>query len=115
MLRYQSVAIFLVIILHIFPGANATANLPDQLKCCNCNLYQTPYPANDMALQDLKGRQVNLAALRGKVVLLNFWKIDCPPCSMEKPILERIYRKYSHRGLEIVAVNLVDGHDKILP
>jgi hypothetical protein len=32
-----------------------------------------------------------------------------------KPILEKIYRKYAGCGLEIVAVNLVDGQDRILP
>ena len=68
-----------------------------------------------MTLRDLKGREITLSAQRGKVVILNFWKIDCPPCSMEKPILERIYRKYASRGLEVVAVNLVDSQDRILP
>ncbi len=84
------------------------AALPDQLKALNLSLYPAPCPANDMALQDLNGRQITLSSLRGKVVLLNFWKIDCPPCSMEKPILERIFRKYAARGLEVMAVNLVD-------
>ena len=82
--------------------------LPDQLKALNLSLYPAPCAANDMALQDLSGRQITLSSLRGKVVLLNFWKIDCPPCSMEKPILERIFRKYAARGLEVMAVNLVD-------
>ncbi|MGO9569812.1 MAG: redoxin domain-containing protein [Desulfomonilaceae bacterium] len=115
MLRYQSVAIFLLLIIKLFPGANAAAALPDQLRDQNFNLYSTPCPANDMALRDLKGREITLAGQQGKVVILNFWKVDCPPCSMEKPILERIYKKYASRGLEIVAVNLVDGQDRILP
>ena len=115
MLRYQSVAILLLLVIHLFPGAYAAASLPDQLRDNNFNLYSAPCPANDMTLRDLKGREITLAAQRGKVVILNFWKIDCPPCSVEKPILERIYRKYAGRGLEIVAVNLVDGQDRILP
>jgi thiol-disulfide isomerase/thioredoxin len=51
--------------------------------------------------------------LRGKVVILNFWRIDCPPCSIEKPILERTHRKFSDRGLQVLAVNLFDGHEKM--
>lgn len=112
--RYQSVAIILVFIISLFPRANAAASLPDQLRDYNFSLYSVPSPANEMTLQDLKGRVVTLAAQRGKVVILNFWKIDCPPCSMEKPILERIYRKYASRGLEVVAVNLIDSQDRIL-
>ena len=115
MLRYQPVAIFLLLVIHLFPGTDAAAGLPDQLRDHNFSLYSAPCPANDMTLRDLKGREITLAAQRGKVVILNFWKIDCPPCSMEKPILEKIYRKYAGRGLEIVAVNLVDGQDRILP
>jgi thiol-disulfide isomerase/thioredoxin len=113
--RYQSVAFILLLMIHLVPGADAAASLPDQLRDHNFNLYSTPCPANDMTLRDLKGREITLAAQRGKVVILNFWKIDCPPCSVEKPILERIYRKYAGRGLEIVAVNLVDSQDRILP
>jgi thiol-disulfide isomerase/thioredoxin len=115
MLRYQSVAISLLLVIHLFPGTDSAASLPDQLRDHNFNLYSAPCPANDMTLRDLKGREITLAAQRGKVVILNFWKIDCPPCSVEKPILEKIYRKYASRGLEIVAVNLVDSQDRILP
>jgi thiol-disulfide isomerase/thioredoxin len=95
MLRYQPVAIFLLLLIYLVPAADAAAGLPDQLRDLNFNLYSAPCPANDMTLRDLKGREITLAAQRGKVVILNFWKIDCPPCSVEKPILEKIYRKYA--------------------
>src|SRR5271157_4201199 len=98
----------LVAIIVIATQGLSGAALPDQLRALNLSLYAAPCPANDMTLKDLSGRQITLSSLRGKVVLLNFWKIDCPPCSMEKPILERIFRKYAARGLEVMAVNLVD-------
>jgi peroxiredoxin len=98
----------LVAIIVIATQGLSEAALPDQLRALNVSLYSAPCPANDMTLKDLSGRQITLSSLRGKVVLLNFWKIECPPCSMEKPILERIFRRYAGRGLEIVAVNLVD-------
>lgn len=79
----------------------------------NFRVFSSPPPAEDMILHDLRGRNISLSGLRGKAVILNFWKIDCPPCSAEKPILERIYRKYAGRGLEIVAVNLSDPADQI--
>ncbi len=113
--RYHLVPVFLLLTVHLISGANAAASLPGQLVDLNFNLYPAPCPANEMVLRDLKGREVTLAAQRGKVVILNFWKVDCPPCSVEKPILERIYRKYAGRGLEIIAVNLADGQDRIIP
>ncbi len=99
----------LLLIMMVLAGQGPTeAALPDQLKALNLSLYQAPWPANDLTLKDLDGRPITLSSLRGKVVLLNFWKIDCPPCSIEKPILDRIFRKYAGRGLEVLAVNLVD-------
>lgn len=94
-------------------AARLPEGLPNLLKTHNFNLYPVPCPANNMVLLDLKGRSVDLNALRGKVVILNFWKIDCQPCAVEKPILEGLHRKYAARGLEIVAVNLFDDHHKV--
>ncbi|AFM25669.1 TlpA family protein disulfide reductase [Desulfomonile tiedjei] len=84
---------------------------PDRIS--NIHIFSRPDPAREMQLQDIHGKSVALSRLRGKIVILNFWKIDCPPCSMEKPVLERIYRKYASRGLEIVAVNLFDHKDDL--
>ena len=94
-------------------AARLPEGLPNLLKTHNFNLYPTSCPANNMVLQDVKGRTVDLNALKGKVVILNFWKIDCQPCTVEKPILERLHRRYADRGLEIVAVNLFDEHGRV--
>jgi thiol-disulfide isomerase/thioredoxin len=103
----------LTLAVAILPLTVSAANLSERLLSNNFNLYSAPFPAGNMLLQDFKGRPVNLSSLKGKVVILNFWKIDCAPCSVEKPILERVYRKYSARGLDIVSVNLFDDHEKL--
>jgi peroxiredoxin len=61
--------------------------------------------APDFTLKDLKGNAVTLSALRGKVVLLNFWATWCPPCVAEMPELNKLHKKMGPRGLEIVAVS----------
>lgn len=52
----------------------------------------------------LKGETIALGALRGKVVLVNFWATDCPVCIREMPQLIDTHKKYQARGYETVAV-----------
>lgn len=57
----------------------------------------------------LDGGSVTLAALRGRMVILNFWATWCGPCRREIPDFVEIYGKYKEKGLEIVGVSLDDG------
>lgn len=57
-------------------------------------------------LTDLDGNPITLAALRGKVVWLNFWASWCPPCQQETPILRDLDARYRDRGLELVAISV---------
>lgn len=62
-------------------------------------------------LPDQSGEQVDLNALRGKVVLVDFWASWCGPCKQEMPILEALHKKYEAQGLVIVGVN-IDNQEK---
>ena len=53
---------------------------------------------------DLDGRQVSTAALRGKVVIVNFWATWCPPCREEIPDLIALQNKYKD-NLVIIGVS----------
>ena len=61
--------------------------------------------APNFQLRDLDGNMVSLSQLRGKVVLLNFWATWCVPCWIEMPAMERLYRSYSRKDFEILAVS----------
>ena len=52
----------------------------------------------------LDGTPGSTAALRGKVVLVNFWATSCTTCVHEMPQLVSTYRKYRARGFETLAV-----------
>ena len=54
------------------------------------------------------GAPVALEALRGKVVLVDFWATWCRPCIKSMPALERVYRRLRHRGFTVLSVN-TDG------
>ncbi|MBX9657536.1 MAG: TlpA family protein disulfide reductase [Nitrospiraceae bacterium] len=61
--------------------------------------------APNFQLRDLDGNVVSLAQLRGKVVLVNFWATWCGPCRIEMPAMEQLYRSYSRKDFEILAVS----------
>jgi len=65
-------------------------------------------PAPDFTLPAPDGRKVSLRSFRGKVVFLNFWATWCESCRDEMPSMERLYREFKGKGLEIVAVNVKD-------
>ena len=52
----------------------------------------------------LDGRKSDLAALRGHVVLVNFWATDCAPCVEEMPAMVANWRRFSPQGFETLAV-----------
>ena len=54
---------------------------------------------------DLDNKRLDLKAYRGKVVLLNFWATWCPPCRREMPDMEKLYQRFSGKGLVVLAVS----------
>ncbi len=62
-------------------------------------------PAPDFTLARLGGGDLHLAALQGKVLLLEVWFTGCPPCMQEAPVLESLDRDLASRGLVIVGAN----------
>jgi peroxiredoxin len=53
----------------------------------------------------MDGKTYSLDALRGKIVLLNFWATWCPPCRKEMPDMEALYRRFRQKGLVVLAVS----------
>lgn len=51
------------------------------------------------------GRAVDLAQLRGKVVLVDFWGTHCGPCVAELPRVKAAYEKFHAQGFEVVGIS----------
>jgi cytochrome c biogenesis protein CcmG/thiol:disulfide interchange protein DsbE len=67
-------------------------------------------PAASFALTSFEGAPLELAAFRGKVVVLNFWASWCyPACYEEAPVLEQGWRTYRDRGVVVLGIDI---HDK---
>jgi thiol-disulfide isomerase/thioredoxin len=66
-------------------------------------------PAPEFSLTDLSGKKLDLAAYRGKVVLLDFWATWCAPCRSEIPSFVALQSEYRDRGFRIIGISLDDN------
>lgn len=65
--------------------------------------------APDLVLETADGADLRLSALRGKVVVVNFWASWCPPCRREMPSLERLNQLM--RGQPFAVIGIDAGED----
>jgi len=73
-------------------------------------------PATDAlwatTLQSVDGRDMPLAAYRGKKLVLNFWATWCPPCIKEMPEFDRFYRTHAASGWTVLGL-AVDSNSAV--
>jgi thiol-disulfide isomerase/thioredoxin len=62
-------------------------------------------PAPQLVMTQLNGGQkIDLAALRGRPVLVTFWATSCPGCIAEMPHLIELYKELAPKGFEVIGV-----------
>jgi peroxiredoxin len=62
--------------------------------------------APDFSLPVLGGGTISMAALKGKVVVVNFWATWCPPCLKEMPMLNELHTAYKDQGVVVLGLSL---------
>lgn len=70
-------------------------------------------PAPDFSLELLDGSQFQLAKLKGKVVVLDFWATWCGPCLQAMPQVDKVTREFKDRDVRLIAVNLQESPKQI--
>lgn len=75
----------------------------------NIVLAQSKQKAPNFSLKTAQGATIELAKLKNKLVVVNFWATWCGPCRAEIPGFLDVYEKYKDKGLEIVGISLDDG------
>ena len=82
------------------------------LAFCASPLFASGRRAPDLKLENLQGRVQKLSALRGHIVVVNFWATWCGPCQEELPRLSNLARELSGKDVRFVAVSIDDRKDR---
>jgi peroxiredoxin len=69
-----------------------------------CGQASTATAVPSVAFVPITGQKLTPDALKGKVVLVNFWATSCVTCVKEMPMLVETFKKYAPKGYDTVAV-----------
>ena len=99
---YSTIALLgaIILVMAIVPAYNAFAGA------------EIGQPAPALVVQELNGQTFDLSAMRGKVVVINFWATWCQPCRQEMPALDAFYRQYHTQGVEIIGISADRPHER---
>ena len=67
----------------------------------------------EIKFKSTEDQDIDLAAMKGKVVLVDFWATWCGPCVAELPNVQKTYDKYHDKGFEIIGISLDQDKDKL--
>ena len=82
----------------------------DRLATLKIGTIAPPFEATDVRT----GNAVSLEALKGKVVLLDFWYLACMPCRILMPKLQKLQERFGKENVVVVGINVRDSDPKTI-
>lgn len=83
------------------PPASAAPDNPPRARGGLEGALAPPFSASHIAGPD----SAQLADLRGRVVVLDFWATWCGPCAMVRPLLDSLHQQYHGQGLTVLGIS----------
>lgn len=69
----------------------------------------------DFELREFGGKTKKVSELKAKVILINFWATWCEACMVEMPSIVALRKNYLSKGLDVVAINVDENPETVLP
>ena len=79
----------------------------------NGRWYPEDEPAPALKLKTIGDEEIDLAALKGRIVIVNFWATWCGPCIAEMPSLQALTVKIGPKNVVLLGVNFHESPQKI--
>ncbi len=95
-----------------FPNFEGNAQIEGKIKAGEMSKTLKEKPL-ELSFTSTDGKEVDMAKLRGKVVLIDFWATWCGPCVKEIPNVVATYNKLHDQGFEIVGISFDQDKDKL--
>lgn len=117
-MKFLALSVFALLVISACRPAAAPVSVSNRPLSAN-DLAQTnlplppskPFP--EMSWTDFGGATTKLKELKGKVVILDFWATNCPPCIEEIPHLSGLQNKYGADNLQVVGLHVGDEEDRL--
>ncbi len=108
--RRTLIVVSLVFIILIIYGVWRSMQTPIKPSPSPSPQYEA---APTFTLTDIDGVSFSLEDFRGKVVILDFFYIRCPPCKGEILHLLEVFKKYGSKGLVMISISVDPAYDTV--